>query len=38
MAAKLHSMRKAILADSRQLHEESALYMTQDFELDISEI
>jgi four helix bundle protein len=37
LAAKLHSMRKAILADSRQLREEPALYETQDFEPDKGE-
>jgi four helix bundle protein len=38
LAAKLHSMRKAILADSRQLREEPALYETQDFEPDKGEL
>jgi four helix bundle protein len=37
LAAKLHSMRKAILSDSRQLREESAFYETQDFEPDEGE-
>jgi len=37
MAAKLHSMRKAILADSRRLRQEPALYETQDFEPDKGE-
>ena len=32
LAAKLHSMRKANLSDSRQLREELAFYKMQDFE------